>query len=285
MFPRSILILPLFAILLTTACGSNPALRSSPITNKTTTFISATIIGNLNTSDPANPHITFVKPDCSGTTCIYHDNIILDHTIISPIGTPTSITTRNNLTLSLNHHKPDGTLSVSRLLGRSEHAAFGLHRLLPPANKSNDYNSIHSLASGTLLPPAQTHIPPGTWTGTAAFQNIFDLETYHLSDATFLVPPLRDNPNFPRYAKFTTSQPEPFEHFRAAEPPSIDPFFFFSIPIHHQLSTFSKGDNHYNIQGSFHGPDHNSLIIVFSNVRKRINGAAILHRQDPPDNT
>ena len=101
----------------------------------------------------------------------------------------------------------------------------------------------------------------------------------YFADATLIVPPPHDNPKRPRTSFLHIATPQPHNANNAP------PLRAMTLPItsaNDDTDHIANPDLRLSLQGSFHGTNHDVVVIVFSNAKNVLIGAAILYR-DPGD--
>ena len=265
------------------ACGPATSSRyPSAIVTEPTTISVPTIIYNYNAGDPDNPALNLHTPHCAGTRCTFlKDPVRSIETwrtrLIGGSISLSQVTRRDNATFFRNDQHYDNGLKVWRLLARGDHTAFALEHLHSRPDFPKPHQILTAIASGELKPDPGTPIPSGTWSGTAAIHTMHAPETAYLAKATLVVQPQPDDPGFARTGWFRTSTPEPR---RVDEAPQLRALSYPVGAVGHVPGHLSNPNVKHSLEGSFHGANHEVVVIAFSNTAHPLIGGAILYRLD-----
>ena len=187
------------------------------------------------------------------------------------------VTSRDNATFFRNDRHFDSGLRVWRLLGRGDHAAFALEHMHSTPGFRDPHQTLTAIGSGELKPDPHKPIPAGTWSGTAAIHAMRAPEVAYLANATLTVHPQPEDTSRARNALFHTSTPEPR---RTDEAPELTSISFPVKAIGHRPGRISNPNSDKSLIGSFHGANHEVVVIVLSDTTNLIIGGAILYRED-----
>ena len=276
--------IPAFCLLLlaTAACtpGSTSRHPSSAVA-ETSTIIATTVFHQFKPNDPNDSGLNSYTPECSALLCTYADGAIT----ITPNSTRlqgppipvNQVTTINNVSLFRNDRLFDSGLKIWRLLGRGDYTAFVLEHLHSRPDLPTPKQVLTAIATGEHPPAPNTPIPATTWTGTAAIHTINSADIAYFANATLTVPLPSDTPRRLRTSYLHIDTPKPLN---ADNAPPLRAMTFPITEANDDTDQIWNPDPRLNVQASFHGTNHDVVVLVFSNARTLLIGGAILYRQD-----